>query len=148
MATQRLLLSPFGPLVARLAGRRSFAKNMRAIFGPDTPPDDALIAGFWSLLETNGGRAVMPRLIRYIVERREQRARWVGALQASMLPLKLIDGAFDPVSGAQMAARYRELVPDADITLLPRIGHYPQVEAPGAVVAAYVDFRTRLDATV
>jgi pimeloyl-ACP methyl ester carboxylesterase len=143
--TQRMLLSPLGPLLARLANRRTFARNLHAIFGPDTPPDDALIDGAWSLLEHNDGRAAMPRLIRYIVERREQRERWVGALRDSPVPLQLIDGAADPISGAHMATRYRELVPDADITLLARIGHYPQVEAPEAVVAAYVAFRARLE---
>jgi pimeloyl-ACP methyl ester carboxylesterase len=61
-------------------------------------------------------------------------------------PLTLIDGAADPISGAHMAARYRELVPRADVTLLEGIGHYPQVEAPGAVVEAYSAFRARVGA--
>jgi hypothetical protein len=29
---------------------------------------------------------------------------------------------------------------------MPRIGHYPQVEAPGQVLAAYLDFRARIRA--
>ena len=32
-----------------------------------------------------------------------------------------------------MVARYRELMPTANVTLLEGIGHYPQVEAPQAV---------------
>ena len=87
----------------------------------------------------------MPKLIRYLVERRQQRERWVGALRHAMIPLALIDGAADPISGAHMARRYQELVPNADITLLDGIGHYPQVEAPGAVLAAYTAFRARID---
>ena len=143
---QKLLLSPLGPLVARLASRGSLAANLRRIFGPDTPPDADLVDGFWSLLQHNDGRAAMPRLIGYIRERRVQRARWVGALQASRVPLKLIVGEADPISGAHMAARYRELVPAADVTGLARIGHYPQVEAPEAVLAAYLAFRARVAA--
>jgi pimeloyl-ACP methyl ester carboxylesterase len=138
---QRLLLSPLGPLVGRLASRRSIARTMRRIFGPRTPPDDALLDTFWTLMTTHHGQAVMHRLVRYMVERRIYRARWVGALQAARVPLKLIDGAADPISGAHMAARYRELVPRADVTLLEGIGHYPQVEAPAAVLAAYLAFR-------
>ena len=145
-AIQKLLLSPLGPLVARLASRDSLARTLRAIFGPSTQPDDALLDAFWSLVSAQGGNAVMHRLIRYIPERRRHRARWVGALQAARIPLKLIDGAFDPISGAHMAARYRELVPDADVTLLEGIGHYPQVEAPAQVLAAYLEFRARTDA--
>jgi pimeloyl-ACP methyl ester carboxylesterase len=138
---QKLLLTPFGPLIARFTNRAALAKNMRRIFGPDTPPEAEVIDAFWSLLQHGDGRAVMPRLIRYIPERRQQRARWVGALQGARVPLKLIVGEADPISGAHMAERYRELVPNADITALPRIGHYPQVEAPQAVLAAYRAFR-------
>lgn len=138
---QKLLLSPAGPLVARLTGRAALARNLRRIFGPRTPPDPAHVDGFWTLMTHGDGRAVLPRLIRYIVERRENRARWVGALQQSPVPLKLICGAADPISGAHMAQRYHELVPAADVTLLEDIGHYPQLEAPDAVLRAYLRFR-------
>lgn len=141
---QRLLRSPIGPLVAKLTTRAALASNMRRIFGPRTPPDDALIDGFWQLIETNDGRGVMHRLIRYIDERRAHRERWVGALVHADVPLTLIDGAADPISGAHMAARYRELVPRADVTLLEGIGHYPQIEAPARVLEAYSAFRGRI----
>lgn len=138
---QKLLLSPAGPLVARLTGRAALARNLRRIFGPRTPPDPAHVDGFWTLMTHDDGRAALPRLIRYIVERREHRARWVGALQNSPVPLKLICGAADPISGAHMAQRYHELVPSADVTLLEHIGHYPQLEAPDEVLRAYLRFR-------
>lgn len=138
---QKLLLSPVGPIFARLVSKRRFAGNMRRIFGPETPPDAALIDAFWELLNENDGRAVMPKLIGYMPERRLRRERWVGALQDSPVPLKVIDGGADPISGAHMVARYRELVPNPDVTLLPEIGHYPQVEAPEAVLEAYLAFR-------
>ena len=138
---QRLLLSPLGPVVARLASRRALAGTMRRIFGARTPPDAALLDTFWTLMTNHDGRGVMHRLMRYMVERRTHRARWVGALQAARVPLKVIDGAADPISGAHMVARYRDLVPHPDVTLLADIGHYPQVEAPDAVLAAYLAFR-------
>lgn len=137
---QRLLLSPLGPLVSRMTSRARLAQNMRRIFGPESQPDENLIDGFWSLITTNNGQDVMHRLIRYMIERREHRQRWVGALQKSKLPLKLIVGAFDPISGAHMVERYRELVPGADVTVLDRIGHYPQIEAPTEVLSAFLAF--------
>ena len=142
--TQKLLLSPLGPLVARMANRGTLASNMRRIFGPGTQPSEQLLDDFWTLMQASDGRTLMPRLIRYIPERRRHRERWVGALQSGDMPLKLIDGTFDPISGAHMVARYRELVPDADVTELERIGHYPQVEAPQAVLDAYLEFRGRV----
>lgn len=143
LLTQKLLASAAGPLLARVTSRRTFGMSMTRIFGRSTPPSPALLDDLWVLLQVNQGVMAMPRLIAYMAERRAQRGRWVGALQASALPLAFIDGAADPISGAHMAARYRELVPNPDVTLLPGIGHYPQCEAPAAVLAAYLDFRER-----
>ena len=39
-----------------------------------------------------------------------------------------------------MAARYRELVPRADVVLLDGVGHYPQMEAPADVQHEYLAF--------
>jgi pimeloyl-ACP methyl ester carboxylesterase len=81
-----------------------------------------------------------------MAQRRRHRERWVGALVASRVPRALICGALDPVSGAHLAVRYRELVPEPDVTLLEEVGHYPQVEAPERVLEAYARFRERLAA--
>lgn len=143
---QSLLIGPLGRLVARLVGRRAFERSLSAVFGPRTQPSAEDLAGFWRLVEENDGRGVMHLLIRYMAERRARRERWVGALQKSRVPLRLVDGALDPVSGAHMAARYRELVPDPDVVLLPDVGHYPQLEAPDAVLDAqhaFVEGRAR-----
>src|SRR5262245_14381483 len=53
-----------------------------------------------------------PQLTRYIEERQLDRERWVGALIHAPIPLRLIDGALDPVSGQHMVDRYRELIPN------------------------------------
>ena len=72
-------------------------------------------------------------------ERRRHRERWVGALRDAAgrgIPVRLIDGTEDPVSGGHMVARYRELIPDPDVVELAGVGHYPQTEAPDAVIDA------------
>lgn len=139
---QRLLLTPLGPLLARLTTRRRFAANLRRIFGPETPPSAARIDAFWTLLNEPGGIAALPRLLRYIPERHAQRERWVGALLNTRVPIGFINGSLDPISGAHMAARWRELLPDAPLAELPRIGHYPQLEAPEQVLDAYRRLRS------
>jgi len=144
LLTQKLLLSVLGPVVAQLMSQRAFARAMGRIFGPETQPDEALLEAFWQLIEFNDGRRAFPSLIRYMVERRQHRERWVGALEKPTVPLKLIDGGADPISGSHMVDRYRELVPQPDVTLLPAIGHYPQCEAPREVLAAYLAFRDKL----
>ena len=73
---------------------------------------------------------------RYIDERRTHRTRWVNALAHAPVPVAYICGMADPISGAHMAARWRELVPQGSVVELPGVGHYPQCEAPAAVLAA------------
>jgi pimeloyl-ACP methyl ester carboxylesterase len=134
LLTQKLLASPLGSLVARLSSFKTFAQSMRRIWGG--PVDDTELRAMWQLVTHDDGLAVMPKLIGYIEERRRYRARWVGALIEARMPLRFINGLADPISGAHMAARYRELVPNPDVALLRGIGHYPQLEAPDAVADA------------
>jgi len=141
---QKLLLSPLGSLIARLNNRKQFARSMQGIFGKQTQPDDALIDNFWQLLEENNGGRILPKLIGYMPERKLHRERWVGALQKTTIPIKLINGKADPISGAHMVARYKELITQPNVTELHDIGHYPQVEAPQAVLKAYLEFRDGL----
>ncbi|MBI2382474.1 MAG: alpha/beta hydrolase [Gammaproteobacteria bacterium] len=141
---QKLLASPLGPLVARLMNERSFRRSFAAIFGPRTRPSREELREFWSLIAHNDGRLVFPKLIGYMAERRAHRERWVGVLQKTTVPLHLIDGPQDPVSGAHMVARYRELVPKPDVVVLPGIGHYPQVEDPAGVETAFFEFHGRI----
>ncbi|MGB0220097.1 alpha/beta fold hydrolase [Sinimarinibacterium flocculans] len=141
--TQKLLKSPLGPLMVPLMGERRFGRAFSKVFGAQTRPSPIELHDFWQLIRCNDGRRAMPRLLRYIDERRAQRARWVDALTRTPVPLRLINGPDDPVSGAHMARRYAELVPDADIVSLEGIGHYPQVEAPDRVLRAILDFHRR-----
>jgi pimeloyl-ACP methyl ester carboxylesterase len=133
---QRLVHSPLGGLIVRLSTQQAFNRSFSLVFGPETKPSAFELDHFWALLKHGGGHHQLHRLIRYIDDRRQHRARWTDALQRAPCPLRLINGPADPVSGAHMAARYRELVPNPDIVSLPGIGHYPQVEDPDGVWAA------------
>jgi pimeloyl-ACP methyl ester carboxylesterase len=141
---QLLLAGPDGPTIAALMTEETYAQGMATVFGPQTKPSAEEMHAFWRLTSASDGTALMPALLGYMEERRRHRERWVGALQRTRVPLRMIDGPEDPVSGAHMAARYRELVPDPDVVLLPGIGHYPQVEDPDGVVRAVLEFHARL----
>ena len=117
------------------------ARNFKAIFGPQTPPTEEEIDEFWSLIAHNKGKGAMHLLIRYMAERRTFRERWVGALQQADLPIRLIDGAADPISGRHLGERYQQLIPNPDVVFLDGTGHYPQIEAPELVVQHFLKFR-------
>ncbi|WP_194833285.1 alpha/beta fold hydrolase [Nocardia sp. XZ_19_369] len=137
---QRLLASPLGPVFSFLASERAYAASLSAVFGPDTKPTREELEQFWTLWCGKRGKRNGHKLIRYMGERRKNRERWVGALRGTVVPLRLIDGLLDPVSGAHMARRYRELIPNPDVIELPKVGHYPQVEAPADTLSAFLDF--------
>ncbi len=136
---QRALQGPLGPLVSRLISERRFRKSFSAVFGPETRPSPEQLADFWSIIRWNDGVRIAHRLSRYQAERRANRERWVGALVRAGAPIRFVVGALDPVSGAAMAARYREVVPDPDVVLLDDVGHYPQIEAPDRVLDAVLE---------
>jgi pimeloyl-ACP methyl ester carboxylesterase len=97
----------------------------------------------WRQITEHDGAAVLPKLISYLGERRAHRERWVGALTSTSVPLRLIDGLRDPISGTDIVARYRELVRNPDVVELPDAGHYPQLEAPDAVASAILEHFSR-----
>ena len=132
---QRLLLTPLGPWVARLSSAKRFGKGMAEVFGPNTQPTPQELSDYWTLMSRQQGQHLLHKHIQYIRERQRQRTRWVGALQHTLVPLSLIDGIHDTVSGAHMVARFRELLPGRPVTELP-CGHFPQVEMPEQVLQA------------
>ena len=140
---QRLLAGPLGPILTRLLDERAFSRSFSGVFAHKPSPTE--LQDFWQLVAWNDGHHLTHVLLGYIVERRRHRERWVGALRTEV-PLVVINGSEDPVSGAHMVARLREEVPAAGIVDLPGVGHYPQVEAPDKVLAAYLAFRERLAA--
>ena len=83
----------------------------------------------------------MHRLIRYIVDRREQRERWVAALQHGGAVAGDRRRRRPDLQGAHGRGN-RQLVADADCVLAR---WHPQIEAPAAVLEHYLAFRARLD---
>jgi pimeloyl-ACP methyl ester carboxylesterase len=138
---QRLLAGPFGGVVSGLLSYEKFAKSFSEVFGRDTQPTETELQAFWKLIILQDGQRIYHKLIRYMSERRKYRRRWVGALQQSTIPLALINGLEDPISGRHMVQRYREIVSDKYIYELAEIAHYPQTESPELVLKAFFEFQ-------
>ena len=140
---QKLGLTPLGALIGLFMTRDKFRETFDEIFGPNTKASDMEIDAHWALINEQGGRGVLHKLLRYIPERRAHRARWVGALQETSVPMRLIDGGADPVSGRHLYEYYLEQVPNADAVLFEDIGHYPHTEAPERTLDAFLAFHKK-----
>ena len=137
---QKLLLSPIGGLLIPFLSENAIRKSMHNIFGPNTPPSEQDINDFWALITENNGHKYMHLLLDYMKQRKQYRERWVGALQNADIPVRLTAGMADPISGAHMVARYKELIPKADTVELTDIGHYPQIESANLVLESIFGF--------
>ncbi|MGP3684256.1 alpha/beta fold hydrolase [Streptomyces sp. IBSNAI002] len=138
---QRLLHGPLGPLLAPFTTERRFAATLRSVLG--RPVHDEDVHDLWAAASRDGGHRLAPRLLRYIDERRVHAVRWTAALEGYSGPALFVWGPADPVSGGHVLPRIRERMPQARIVELagPRpVGHYPQLEDPGAVAAALTGF--------
>jgi pimeloyl-ACP methyl ester carboxylesterase len=137
---QRLLAGPLGPMLVRFLNQKVATRSLKRVFGPDTPPSPEESEAFWQLMSHNGGERIVHRILAYLEERRQNSTRWVGALTSARVPLMLIDGLLDPVSGTNMTAKWKELLPNAPLVELAEVGHYPQMEAPERVLEGCVPF--------
>ncbi len=138
--TQRLLLSKVsGPIFQLFNSFTVFSKSLSVVFGSATQPTEEHLSIFWAATLYKGGNLLMHKLQQYVVERRDNRERIVNALvkSAAEMPIMLLNGPADPVSGVHMTHRYRELIApeNCNIILLGAdIGHYPHLEDPADVL--------------
>ena len=61
---------------------------------------------------------------------------WAARERLAALPLSIVWGLEDPAFGTSYLARWTETFPHASVTELPRVGHFPQEEAPQALTSA------------
>jgi pimeloyl-ACP methyl ester carboxylesterase len=153
-AAQKLMSqTPLGDLLSPVQGsplsRRLLEPTLREMFGPNTKPTRHMMDVFNQILDYNYGRRVLHKVGRFINDRYTHRNRWVRAMRQTAVPMRLIVGPIDPNSGAHMARRYAEVIPDADVVMLAEdIGHWPQLEAPEDVLQhflAHIDRIARLN---
>jgi len=132
---QKVLLSRLGPIAARLTNEFTFRRQFAGIFSESHPlsPDEA--ADQWSLLAYRDGHRLMQRLIYYNHERVTPpfSDRWHGALRDWPGRLELGWAELDPICTEAVLQAVLTLRPDARVTRLPGLGHYPQIEDPEAV---------------
>ena len=112
------------------------AAGLQVTFAPDSDVDDAELRAMAELVIRDGGGRILPRIIRYIEERRVHERRWTGAIESHPSPLHVIWGDLDPVAVWPMAERVAQVRADAIVDRLDGVGHYPMVEAPARFNAA------------
>ena len=141
---QKILISPIGFLFGRFISDRRFKKSLGSIFGENTKPTEEELNDFIEIFKYNDGRKIAYKLIRYMTERAKYRTRWVGALQNMKQPFRFINGLADPVSGAHLVKRFREVFPEQkNIVELEKVGHFPHFEVPEILLNKFFEFHSK-----
>jgi pimeloyl-ACP methyl ester carboxylesterase len=113
----------------------SITRSLRETFSPLTPavpagwPGDPVPAAAAQVVRDDG-HLLLPRLIRYIEERRANERRFTGAIESDPAPLHVVWGMDDPIAVPTMVDTLLAARPDATATRLEGVGHYPMMESP------------------
>ena len=113
----------------------SLTQSLRDTFSRATPlvppgwPEDPVPPAAAQVVRDDG-HLVLPRLIRYIEERRANERRFTGAIETDPSPLHIVWGLDDPIAVPSMVDTLLAARPDATAVRLEGVGHYPMVEAP------------------
>jgi pimeloyl-ACP methyl ester carboxylesterase len=136
-AGQRLLESlPDERLAPGVLTRDAVVGGLEATWSPTAAVSATESAAAWELISAEEGERLLPRLARYIDERRRNESRFTPPVVRHPSPLTIVWGTDDPIAVPAMADRLSAARPDARVVRLDGVGHYPMVEAPGRFVAA------------
>ena len=119
----------------------SLTRSLRDTFSDKTAlvppgwPEDPVPEAAEQIVHGEGHR-ILPRLIRYIEERRANERRFTGAIETDPSPLHIVWGLDDPIAVPAMVDTLLAARPDATCVRLEGVGHYPMVEAPALFLDA------------
>ncbi|MCX8071277.1 MAG: alpha/beta hydrolase [Candidatus Binatia bacterium] len=114
---------------ARTYDPERFAQGFKFLWADPsrTPEVDIRAIAYW--IPWNHGLDVIGRIARYNVERRTYAKRWRDIFARSRVPFRVVWGDFDPIAVLAIGEKLAQLA-RTRCTLMPNVGHYPQMEAP------------------
>ncbi|MCU1465530.1 MAG: Epoxide hydrolase [Actinomycetia bacterium] len=107
-----------------------FKAGLAGTFSPQSTVDPDELEAQWLFSERDGGNRLLSRTIRYIEDRRAEERRFTGAIETHPSPLTVVWGADDPIAVLPMTAELQRARPDASLSVLDGVGHYPMLESP------------------
>jgi pimeloyl-ACP methyl ester carboxylesterase len=136
---QLALLSMPDERLAEPLPLEGFRPGLATLFSTEhQPSEEELDCQLW-LIRNNGGDQLLPRLIRYIEERRANQERWTDALVSFPGPLSAVWGEQDPIAVTAMTRKLKELRPSTEVVSWPDVGHWPSIEVPERLAEAIAE---------
>jgi pimeloyl-ACP methyl ester carboxylesterase len=134
---QQFLLSLPDERLGEPLGLDGMRPGLTQTFGK--PPVDSELDAMVELIRHNGGDQLLPRLIRYIEERRQNQERFTNGLVSFAGPMTALWGELDPIAVVAMTDRLKDLRPSTEVERWADVGHWPSLEAPDRVAGAILE---------
>lgn len=138
-AGQELLLSLADEKLADagVITTESLVESLRATHAKGSTISDLELAVQCEMITINQGHLLLARLIRYIEERRRYQSRYTGAIESHPSRLGVIWGAQDPIALLEMSTKLVSVCPQAQLRVIELAGHFPMLERPEELLAAF-----------
>lgn len=115
-----------------------YRAGLAGTFSPDHQPSEEELAAQWALTDHHDGFPLLPRLIRYLDDRKARESRFTGAIENHPSPIGVVWGDLDPVAVYPMTDRLLAARPGTPRITLEGVGHYPMVEDPDGFASAVI----------
>ncbi len=86
------------------------------------------------------GRASLARRSYNMIDRHQFAPRWVKALKDASIPMCMINGVEEPISGSHACDAIERELPHIAVTPMSGVGHFPLIEAPDQCVEHLLHF--------
>ncbi len=134
---QRLLILPIiGPILSSQITKGMLVSGLNKLLATGHQISDEEGNELWKGVARANGNKLLHALLHYMPERKLKGADWEHCMETAKLPITLIWGVDDPVSGDHVLQRAKSRLPEARVVALTGVGHYPQLEAADEVAAA------------
>ncbi len=129
LLTRLMAAGPLSGLLGKAMNEKTVTRSWSEVFSDGHPLDPGVASVFWEILQRDGDSRELRRLLHFVPERAANANRWDEALTATEVPISLVWGVEDLVSGSD-AGLIPERLPRARLSAMDGVGHAPHMEVP------------------
>lgn len=129
LLTRLMAGGPLSGLLGKAMNEKTVTRSWGEVFSEGHPLDPEAASTYWEVLQRDGDSRQLRTLLHFVPERAANARRWDEALSESEVPISLVWGVEDLVSGSD-ASLVPERLPRTELAAMEGVGHAPHIEVP------------------
>ena len=129
LLTRLMASGPLSGLLGKAMNEKTVTRSWSEVFSKSHPLDPETASIYWEVLQRDAESRQLRELLHFVPERAVNAQRWDEALSESDVPISLVWGVEDLVSGSD-AALIPDRLPQAELAVMGGVGHAPHMEVP------------------